>query len=360
VKWLVVGCLVAAAVVACWPRRDRRRRVIDRQRPTARNPRRPWAFVRSLPAGRVALVAVMGAGLVGVVLAGPVAGLMTGAYGGLAARGALRRRASQAAARMRTRSLDALCALAADLRAGLPAGALDGPESIEDHRMAELTRAAWRLAERTGAPIAELIERIEADARAMDRGSAAAAAQAAGARATAWLLAGLPAGGIALGYGIGVDPLDVLLHTPIGAGCAIGAIALQIAGLAWADRLAAAGVADRLAAAGVADRLTAAGVADWHMDPSTAARLPAVRATDRPAPAGGADWRVESRTGDVAVPRTVAAYAAGRGSAAASLARRPGVAGRAPRAEVDGRNAALTHRAVGRAVAGVPDRRSVT
>ena len=64
-----------------------------------------------------------------------------------------------------------------------------------------------------------------------------AAAQAAGARATAWLLAGLPVGGIALGYGIGVDALDVLLHTPIGAGCAIAAAALQLAGLAWAERL---------------------------------------------------------------------------------------------------------------------------
>ena len=75
--------------------------------------------------------------------------------------------------------------------------------------------------------------------QAMDRGLAAAAAQAAGARATAWLLAALPLGGIALGYGIGVDPLGVLLHTPIGAGCAVGATALQVTGLLWAERLSA-------------------------------------------------------------------------------------------------------------------------
>ena len=104
-------------------------------------------------------------------------------------------------------------------------------------RIGALARAAVRLAEQTGAPLADLLERIEADARAMDRGLAAAAAQAAGARATAMLLAGLPLGGIALGYGIGVDPLAVLLRTPIGAGCAVGAIVLQLAGLAWADRL---------------------------------------------------------------------------------------------------------------------------
>lgn len=104
-----------------------------------------------------------------------------------------------------------------------------------------LASAAVELAEKTGAPLADLLERIEADARTTDRGLAAAAAQAAGARATALLLAALPLGGIALGYGIGADPVDVLLHTPIGAGCAFVAIVLQIVGLVWADRLGGRG-----------------------------------------------------------------------------------------------------------------------
>lgn len=103
-----------------------------------------------------------------------------------------------------------------------------------------LARAAVRLADRTGAPLAELLERIEADARAADRGRAAAAAQAAGARATAWLLAALPFGGIGLGYAIGVDPVAVLLHTPVGGASAVAAVALQIGGLLWAERLGAA------------------------------------------------------------------------------------------------------------------------
>ena len=96
----------------------------------------------------------------------------------------------------------------------------------------------WRLAERTGAPAAELVERIEADARAADRAHASAAAQAAGAQATALLLAGLPLGGIALGYGIGVAPLQILFHTALGGACAVGAALLQTVGLLWADRLA--------------------------------------------------------------------------------------------------------------------------
>jgi tight adherence protein B len=107
-----------------------------------------------------------------------------------------------------------------------------------EHRIAELTAAIWRLAEHTGAPAADLVERIEADARGADRTKASAAAQAAGAQATALLLAALPLGGIALGYGIGADPLQVLLHTPLGAGCAAIAVLLQSAGLLWADRLA--------------------------------------------------------------------------------------------------------------------------
>jgi tight adherence protein B len=106
-------------------------------------------------------------------------------------------------------------------------------------RLERLTSAVWRLAERTGAPAADLVERIEADARAADRAAASASAQAAGAQATALLLAGLPAAGIGLGVMMGANPVEVLLHTPLGAACALGALMLQGAGLLWADRLTA-------------------------------------------------------------------------------------------------------------------------
>jgi tight adherence protein B len=123
----------------------------------------------------------------------------------------------------------------ATLRRSGPGGSADRP------RLSDLTSAVWRLAERTGAPAADLVERIEADARAADRSLAAAEAQAAGARATALLLAVLPVGGVALGYGIGVDPLAILLHTTLGAACAAGAALLQSGGLLWADRLTPGG-----------------------------------------------------------------------------------------------------------------------
>ncbi|MEU7711521.1 hypothetical protein AB0B03_06235 [Micromonospora chalcea] len=168
----------------------------------------------------------------GALLGGPVAALALATYGVLAARAVLRRRTHRAAALAHRRDLDRLAAVAADLRAGLPADLDDGPG-----RVARLARAAGKLADSTGAPLADLLERIEADARAADRGLAAAAAQAAGARATAWLLAALPLGGIGLGYGIGVDPVEVLLHTPVGGGSALAAVALQVGGLLWAERL---------------------------------------------------------------------------------------------------------------------------
>ncbi|MEU1760895.1 hypothetical protein ACFYPF_06680 [Micromonospora sp. NPDC005223] len=196
-----------------------------------------WAAAPGSSAGRLLPAAALCGAVTGALLGGPVAALVLATYGVLAARAVLRRRTNRAAALAHRRDLDRLAAVAADLRAGLPA---DGAVDDGPGRVARLARAAGRLADRTGAPLADLLERIEADARAADRGLAAAAAQAAGARATAWLLAALPLGGIGLGYGIGVDPVAVLLHTPVGAGSAVAAVVLQVAGLLWAERLGVA------------------------------------------------------------------------------------------------------------------------
>ncbi|MCX4387156.1 hypothetical protein OG777_09465 [Micromonospora peucetia] len=258
------------------PERRDSRRPGGTPAPTAATPRRPGAvtnpsgeeqrsgWLRSdvltrSPRRTLLLAASLGAGA-GMLLAGPVAAVAVGAYGTLVARALLRRRIGRYAVRARQHQLDQLCGLAADLRAGLPvpvaaerltpgppqpdgefsgANAAAGAERGGAGRLDALARAAVRLADQTGAPLAELLERIEADARSSDRGLAAADAQAAGARATALLLAALPLGGIGLGYGIGVDPVAVLLHTPVGGACAVVAIALQVAGLFWAERLGA-------------------------------------------------------------------------------------------------------------------------
>jgi tight adherence protein B len=237
---LAAGCLLAAAITVALPGRggNARRRLAALARgnnPRARPgqaPRRPgwrpplWTSVVAC-AGTAVIVATMAGG--------PVAGGAVAAYCGVAVRLLRRRRADRSAARSRTRVLDALYSLAAELRAGAPATTVSVLEGGD--RLAGLVEALRRTADQTGAPLADLLERVAADARATDRISTVAAAQAAGAQATAWLLAALPAGGIALGYTIGADPVHVLLHTPIGAACTAGAIVLQVAGLAWADRL---------------------------------------------------------------------------------------------------------------------------
>lgn len=238
--------LLAGALAIVWPERPAGwRRLLSRPGAigrTAWGVPRPWpalvAAVRRQPRPLV-LTSIAGAAAVGLLAGGPVAGVMAAVYAALAGRALLRRLARRQAAAARAAALDGLVALAADLRAGLPPVAARqlGPGPAD--RLARLTAAVWRLAERTGAPAADLVERIETDARAADRSAAAAAAQAAGAQATALLLAGLPVAGVALGVAIGADPVRVLLHTPLGAACALAAVLLQCCGLLWADRLAA-------------------------------------------------------------------------------------------------------------------------
>jgi tight adherence protein B len=241
---VAAGCLLLAAVAMVWPapgRRSRRRRILASlsgraartpvSRPAARLPRRPR---RGVPA-----LAVAGAVLLAAVFAGPVAAVVAGAYGAVAATGLARRDRERDRRTRRATLLDLLGSATADLRAGLPADtALGGLPAAGAEPLVARVQAAARLAERTGAPLADVVERIEADARSADRARAGAAAQSAGARATAWLLAALPVAGLGLGYAIGADPLAVLLHTPIGAACAVGAVVLQLAGLAWTGRIA--------------------------------------------------------------------------------------------------------------------------
>ena len=98
--------------------------------------------------------------------------------------------------------------------------------------------AAWRLSEQTGAPLADVLDRLDGHLRATDRVRASASAQAAGARASSALLAAMPVAGVGLGTAVGVDAWPILLHTPLGAACLTGAGLLQLAGVAWTVRLA--------------------------------------------------------------------------------------------------------------------------
>ena len=228
---VAVGCVLAAAVLTLWPppgRRARRRRVLAAvARPRADSPGTGGGRPPVAAGGRSAAPAGparrrgRGHGRGGGA-GGPVAGVVAAAYGALAAvpwcdtgRG---ESAARTAAACWTRS--ARPPPTSGGPAGHPCASRTGsgarPALVPRDRRQRGRRAYRRAAGRR-------LERIEADARSADRAGPPPPRRLAGSRATAWLLAGLPAGGIALGYAIGADPLAVLLHTPVGAACAVGA-----------------------------------------------------------------------------------------------------------------------------------------
>jgi tight adherence protein B len=97
--------------------------------------------------------------------------------------------------------------------------------------------ACWRVAATSGAALAPAVERV-ADALQDDIDLRRdVTSTLAGPRATAHLLAGLPAVGLLLGTAIGADPVGFLLGSGPGIGCLLAAVALDSAGLAWARRI---------------------------------------------------------------------------------------------------------------------------
>ncbi|HLL64709.1 MAG TPA: hypothetical protein VK453_03065 [Micromonosporaceae bacterium] len=185
---------------------------------------------------RTLAVATSGlAGTAGALGAGPVAAVIAAAYAGLGALAWQRRRTRRRQDQARSAVVEAVAVLAADLRAGLAPSAV--AEELRVVAGNSRVAAACLISEQLGAPLADLLERVDVDLRAGARLRASVQAQTAGTRATAWLLAALPLAGIGLGVSLGVDPAHSMLHTPIGAACVLGALLLQLAGLAWSSRL---------------------------------------------------------------------------------------------------------------------------
>lgn len=207
---------------------------------TGRLARRKWT---------VRLLAAVAAAAMGHLLGGPVASLIAVTYSmfGVCA-GQLRwqRRSNERAG---VHSIEVIGTLAGELRAGggplladgdpFASVAVSGVDRAAPpvREAAERVSAARRISERLGAPLADLLDRIEDDLRSRHRLRAAVTAKTAGCRATAALLAVLPVAGLALGAGMGADPTHQLLRTPLGAGCATAALLLQVSGLIWTSRM---------------------------------------------------------------------------------------------------------------------------
>lgn len=205
------------------------RRRLRRLRPASRRLRTP------LPIGRIALAILIGLSFLALTASGAVAGLICAAYGTLGLAVLHRTRRAHALKDARTGALDAVADAAAALRAGAHLGAVP----MTDAEVAGEVSIALAVAERTGAPLADLLDRVEERHRYAARQAARAEAESAGARVTTVLLLVLPLGGIGLGQLIGVPAGRILLHTPIGATCVVVALVLQLFGLLWVARITA-------------------------------------------------------------------------------------------------------------------------
>jgi tight adherence protein B len=251
--------LCLGAALLCWPAGTRLSRLAGRPAPR----RRP--DVAALTAGPVGLVgpAVL-AGVAGLLLSTPVVAALAAVCGGAVGR-ALRGRARSSASGRRTRALvEALGALAAELRAGrslddatgaamsgcpdpATAAALGpvlrlgepppGPAADEPARALVRVAAAVRLSAATGCSLAGVVTAVEDDLRARLHAEQELGAAVAGPRASATVLAGLPVLGLLMGSGIGADPWRVLTTTGPGTVLLVLGVALELAGTAWAARL---------------------------------------------------------------------------------------------------------------------------
>lgn len=221
--------------------------------------------------GRLGAPAIGAVVLVSGLLGGPALAVLA-LTALLAGRGLLAARMrNQARDSERRRGLEACAALAAELRAGSsPAAALDVAAGLATGRVGEAFRAAtaaarlggdvpgalarsadssampealrglaacWQVCARAGSGLAAAVERLADGLRARRQQEEAVAAALAGPRASAALLAGLPAVGVALAAGLGARPLHVLLHTAVGLGCLALGVGFDVLGLWWTHRL---------------------------------------------------------------------------------------------------------------------------
>ena len=100
--------------------------------------------------------------------------------------------------------------------------------------------ACWQVGERSGAGLAAAVGRLAASARSAEEARSTLEGQLAVPRATARMLAGLPAVGIGFGLLLGADPVGWLTGTPAGRLCLAAGVAMVAVGLWWTARIAAA------------------------------------------------------------------------------------------------------------------------
>lgn len=97
--------------------------------------------------------------------------------------------------------------------------------------------ACFDIAEASGCPLADVLTRFAAQLEVEDDAEAARQTALAGPKATVALLTWLPLMGLGLGMALGVDPLSILVGTPLGVAAFAAGAALTVAGRVWSARL---------------------------------------------------------------------------------------------------------------------------
>lgn len=271
---LAVGLAGGALLVAPRPRPAARRlAAVLGSRPVRRRP------VGIAGSGWLRPVVVLTAGLLGGLLAGPALAFSLLVAAGITVSTVSAALAARVAGREQDALLEAVGALTAELRAGRPppdalaaaaasacgrsgavlrdaaataglggavpdalrptevrlTGAWRRPDPL-DRSLAGLA-AAWQVSARSGASLAEVLDRVERDLRSARRHRERIGSQLAGPRTTAVLLAVLPVLGLVLGAGMGAHPLHVLLRTGPGSVALLLGTALDGAGVWWTARI---------------------------------------------------------------------------------------------------------------------------
>ena len=138
---------------------------------------------------------------------------------------------------------DAHPTAAAPMRAIAAASRLDGDVTralanthLLDSVLNRLSRA-WTLAQRHGLPLADVLDAVGRDLDQRTRFARQVLARMAGPRASATVLALLPALGILLGEAMGADPLRYLTTPGPGQVVLIAGSTLLCAGVTWCGRL---------------------------------------------------------------------------------------------------------------------------
>jgi tight adherence protein B len=98
---------------------------------------------------------------------------------------------------------------------------------------------AWQLGERAGTELTGVLARVARDLAAEDEQRRSVAIALAGPRASATVLAGLPALGLALGTAMGARPWDFLVSAGAGQVVCCTGVLLDVAGLWWMRRILA-------------------------------------------------------------------------------------------------------------------------